>query len=125
MADARVGLMFTADVAENAEHWVRYSLLLTTKCELFWLSERCMTTFKGEARRAPKPPDIVIDIALAPLDRETLRPYLAMFPEMFLRVLGNFKKVATTALEMREKRQERTRRVVEKLSRMNDMIGIS
>ncbi|MDP2655142.1 MAG: hypothetical protein Q8P17_01090 [bacterium] len=127
MIGARIGLMFTTDTPITRREdgcsmeFLRCSAVLTTKCNLFWLAEKCVTILN----ESNKPVSIVVmDVDLVSLDFQNLRHYFERFPELFLKLLVNFRAVAGHALEMREQRQIRARRVFEKLDRMTRLVSL-
>lgn len=128
VANVRIGLLFTADTPMILRsdgcsvQFIRHSAILTTKGDLFWLAEKCVTIC--DESRKPISGDLVTDVDLVPLDHPNLRHYFGLFPGLFLKLLVNFRAVPEHALEMREQRQKRTQLVFEKLDRMSRMIGI-
>lgn len=126
VADARVGLMFTEDEPMEPRgdgcsvQFIRHSIFLTTKGDLFSLAEKCVVVCDLSGK--PMSVGAVIDAGADILDRQNLRLYLELHPESFLKLLNNFIGVAETAFLMRKQRQENTKTVLDELNRMSRMI---
>jgi 1,2-phenylacetyl-CoA epoxidase PaaB subunit len=125
---ARVGLMFTTDSSMVRRQdgcsmqFIRHSVIMTTKSDMFCLIEKCVSIHDEHDK--PMSGFVVMDVGLVPLCRDNLRDYLKLFPELFLKLLTNFRVVVEQAFEMRRQRQERTQFVLDELTRINNMIGL-
>jgi len=130
--EARIGRVFLIEVPPEArrrrdsEQFVRHRAVLTTNGDFFWWAEKCTCHYERNEKN-PIPvttrTDVVKDIDVVSLDRQNLRFYLESFPELFLKLLTNFKSVAETAFTVREQRQKHTKTVLDELTRVNRMIS--
>lgn len=122
----RIGIMFSIETFLGTEHCqgvekvLRHRVILTTKGDLFWWAEKCACEHERNGSTY-----LVEDVEVIQLDTLQLTHYLETVPELFLKLLTNFRSVAETAFNMRKQRQESTKDVLDELTRINNMVDMA